>query len=210
VKLILSHPASRCCRLVHDRFRLKRESCTKLLIETDSRSRFDRSCDQPQTIGLQCLARPPLVLLFSNTRRLAVPRGCPTWAPRTVSRSKPDRLHRRLGTPITRRRPALRPSRSAPGGYERSYVWACRTGRQEAGRRRPADATARRRLFSELTPSPQMTKAPPGSEQNLSALKAACVRLVAPILRMMLRIWTLAVLSLMPSSWAMILLALPC
>jgi hypothetical protein len=41
------------------------------------------------------------------------------------------------------------------------------------------------------------------------AAKAACVRLVAPILRIMLRTWTLTVLSLIPRSNAMILLAFP-
>lgn len=56
----------------------------------------------------------------------------------------------------------------------------------------------------------QIPAAADASGHNLSALNAAWVRLVAPILRMMLRICTFAVLSLMPSSWAMILLALPC
>ena len=59
-------------------------------------------------------------------------------------------------------------------------------------------------------PWPHTAKASPRSEHSFSALNAACVRLVAPIFRIMLRIWTFAVLSLMPSSCAIILLALPC
>jgi hypothetical protein len=124
---------------------------------------------------------------------------------RSVSGAKPPLLRRRCRT--TR----LKATADAHASRATGQAQACRLvqlygAATAAG---PVGSSGFRRADGDRRAA-QTAKASPRSEQSLSALNAACVRFVAPILRMMFRMWTFAVLSLMPSSWAMILFALPC